>query len=84
MDAHGNTPLHLAALRGDEAAVDALLRDGADPNALNDSGAAPLHYAIMSEHMVNALLARGARPNIVSKIGVSPLMSAAARSDRSR
>ncbi|MEO7598499.1 MAG: ankyrin repeat domain-containing protein [Opitutus sp.] len=80
-DAEGNTPLHLAALRGDDAAVDALLSAGADPNSLNRAGAAPLHYAVMSEHMVSSLLAHGARANVVSKIKVSPLMSASARSD---
>ena len=78
-DARGNTPLHLAALRGDAAAVDALLARGADANALNDAGATALHYATGSAAMVKALLARGATADVVSKDGLTPLMTAVPR-----
>jgi hypothetical protein len=56
----GNTPLHLAVLRGDASAVEKLLAQGADAKATNDAGATALHYAVGSERMVIALLARGA------------------------
>lgn len=80
-DPAGNTPLHLVALRGDANAVDALLAAGADPNAVNDAGASPLHYAVASERMVAALLAHGAKPEVMSKIGVTPLLGAAGKPD---
>ena len=80
-DSAGNTPLHLAALRGDADALDRLLAAGADPNALNEAGATPLHYAVASERMVAALLARDAKPDVVSKIGVTPLLGAVSRPD---
>lgn len=76
-----HTPLHLAALRGDAEAVETLLRQGADPNALNAYGATPLHYGIGSERIVAALLARGARPNVVSQAGVTPLFGAVGQAE---
>src|SRR5687768_18029884 len=42
-DEQGNTPLHVAALRSDADAVDALLESGADAKAVNTAGATPLH-----------------------------------------
>ncbi len=38
----GDTPLHLAARRGDKAAVRFLLSNGADPFAKNAAGRRPL------------------------------------------
>ena len=38
------TPLHLAAIRGHQAAVAALLGAGADPNRKNSGGLTPLHW----------------------------------------
>lgn len=78
-DAAGHTPLHRAALRGDAAAVEALLATGADPNALNQYGATPLHYGVGSERIVATLLAHGANPNIASQAGNTPLCSAVAQ-----
>ena len=77
----GHTPLHRAALRGDADAVEALLKAGADPNATNQAGATPLHYATGSERMVAALLARGARADAVSKANRTPLLIAVLRTD---
>jgi ankyrin repeat protein len=74
----GNTPLHLAALRGDADAVDALLAQGTDANALNRAGATPLHYGVTSERIVAALLDHGAKPDVVSSVGVTPLLGAVA------
>ncbi len=73
----GNTALHWAALRNDADSLEALLAAGGDPDALNEAGATPLHYAITSERMVAALLARGAKPDVVSKQGITPLLGAA-------
>ena len=78
-DARGNTPLHLAALRGNADAVDALLAHGADANAANEDGATPLHYGADNERMVRALLKHGAKVNVTSKAGVTPLLSAVNR-----
>jgi ankyrin repeat protein len=80
-DAHGNTLLHLAALRDDAKAVDALLEKGADAKALNDAGATPLHYGTGSETIVAALLKHGAPADAVSKVGVTPLLGVVARPD---
>lgn len=77
----GDTPLHRAALRGDADAVEALLAQGADVNALNAAGATPLHYGIVSERIVAALLSHGAKPDVVSGVGVTPLLGAVARAD---
>lgn len=78
-DAAGNTPLHLAALRSDEAAVDALIARQADVNALNEAGATPLHYGTGSERIVKALLAAGAKVDVLSKQTYTPLMTAITR-----
>lgn len=75
-DTAGNTPLHLAALRRDADAVDALLSRGADAAAVNDAGATALHYGVSNERIVTALLAHGAPADAVSKLGVTPLLGA--------
>jgi ankyrin repeat protein len=72
-DADGNTPLHLAVLRSDADAVEALLKTGADATAVNAAGATPLHYATANERIVIALLAHGAPVNAVSKLAHTPL-----------
>lgn len=77
----GSQPLHLAALRGDEAALAAMIQAGADVNATNDAGATPLHYAVGNERVVGLLLQAGANPNASSAAHVSPLHSAASRPD---
>ncbi len=69
----GMTPLSMAAASGHEALSIFLVENGADPDT-TDSGAAPLHYAVMEgisymhfrpamPELVKTLLAHGADPN---------------------
>ena len=46
-DKQGYTPLHRAVLEGNLTAIIALLKAGADPNALNKSGNTPLYLAVL-------------------------------------
>jgi ankyrin repeat protein len=91
----GDTPLHLAAAMLDTAAATALLGAGADPNAVNRRGAAPLHYACdprprtggwdpeAQQRMIELLVARGAAVNAADAGGVTALHRATrARSPR--
>ncbi|MDP3069476.1 MAG: ankyrin repeat domain-containing protein [Opitutaceae bacterium] len=80
-DAAGNTPLHLAALNHDVAAVKALLAAGAEADAKNAAEATPLLYGAGHAEIVRALLARGANPNAVSALKNTPLMAAASHAD---
>jgi ankyrin repeat protein len=79
VDERGNTPLHRAALAGDEGEVQRLIAAGASVAAVNAAGATPLHYATGNLGSVRALLAAGADPNSKSKAGNTPLCTAAAR-----
>lgn len=80
-DAKGNTPLHLAALNRDRAAVRALLAAGAMADARNNAEATPLIYGAGEADIVTALLARGANANAVSTLLVTPLMAAVLHPD---
>jgi ankyrin repeat protein len=62
-DANGRTALMLAVLRGESRAVDMLLASGADPNAADESGTAPLQAAIAANQpaIAAALQRAGAR-----------------------
>ena len=65
--AHGYTPLHRAALRGDvEQCLDA--RGIADVNAVDSSGESPLALSVRARHedAARLLLRAGANPNAVS------------------
>lgn len=72
----GETPLMLAAIKGDRLAVDWLLRMGA---ALQREGWTPLHYAACTDRLdiLEMLLAKGAPVNAPSANGTTPLMMAA-------
>jgi cytohesin len=68
-DENGITPLHVA---DSGAAVDALIRAGANPNARDIDGDTPLHWAKTGE-VVEALVRGGANPNMANDSVESPL-----------
>jgi uncharacterized protein len=71
----GNTPLHVAAVRGDVAPINCLLDHGADIDAIGEFGETPLHVAVQMNHpeAVRTLLARGASRHIKNDLGKTPL-----------
>ncbi len=75
-NAVGETPLMMAALRGNLAAAQALVSKG---SSINKDGWTPLHYAATGPEarVVALLLERGARIDAVSPIKSTPLMMAA-------
>lgn len=72
----GETPLMMAALRGQLELAQALLKRGA---AVNREGWTPLHYAASGPEpkLVQMLLDRGAQIDAPSPNGTTPLMMAA-------
>jgi hypothetical protein len=78
----GAEPLHYAADGGSGADSNAqrelisfLIDSGADPNALDKSGVAPLHRAVRDRCSggVSALIDKGANPLLMNKSGSTPL-----------
>lgn len=71
MGSTGRTALHDAALAGHAACVEAFLRHGADPNAVDLEGAVPLHGAVANGHVavVRCLLLGGADLAVASADG---------------
>ncbi len=90
----GAEPLHYAADGGPNlstwdpaaqaATIACLIGAGADPNALDKSGVAPLHRAVRTRctGAVRALLAGGADPRLANKSGSTPLDLAAQTTGR--
>lgn len=76
VNAHGETPVMMAALRGDLALTRQLLDRGA---RVTREGWTPLHYAASGPdpQVVELLLARGAPIDARSPNGTTPLMMAA-------
>ncbi|XP_026233216.1 BRCA1-associated RING domain protein 1 [Anabas testudineus] len=74
----GETPLHLAAIKGDVEAVKELLDQGADPNLKDNAGWTPLHEACNLGHLevVELLLSKGALLNTPGYENDSPLHDA--------
>jgi ankyrin repeat protein len=75
--------LHWAAHRNDLAAVERLLSEGADPNAVNRFGVTPLHEAatVGNAAMLEALLDAGGDANAAFGEGETVLMTAARAGD---
>ncbi len=71
----GDTPLHIAAIRGDTRAICLLLGLGADINAAGERGYTALHYAVEQKHpeVVSLLLEHGADSSLRSEFGDTPL-----------
>ncbi|KAF5903389.1 BRCA1-associated RING domain protein 1, partial [Clarias magur] len=74
----GETPLHLAAIKGDVETTKALLEQGADPNLKDHAGWTPLHEACNLGHVgvVEVLLQQGALINTPGYENDSPLHDA--------
>jgi hypothetical protein len=72
------TPLHMAARRGNIAIAQALLDAGADLEARDTKGETPLRRAVNCGHpeFISLLLARGADVNTRDKQGCTPLQAA--------
>ena len=82
------TPIHRAALSGSPEDIEALLEDGADPNAPQAGGYTPLHWAAaraaapadtradtdkVTLEIIDLLTAAGADPDAPSNRGYTPL-----------
>jgi hypothetical protein len=72
-------PVHLAARRGDIAAVRSLLDSGNPVDSVDDRGLTPLHAAAMAgqTEVAGLLLDRGADPNARAALQMTPLHFAA-------
>jgi uncharacterized protein len=68
-----------AAMKGDKAAVQTLLRQKADVNAQQIDGTSALHWAVQSNdlQLTDLLLSAGAKPGAVNHTGATPLLLAA-------
>ncbi|KAH6653770.1 ankyrin repeat-containing domain protein [Truncatella angustata] len=77
----GRTPLHIAAMNGKLDIVQALLESGADINACDDAGMAPIHYGVASaqdsKEVVECLISNGAVLDWADKDGWTALSHAA-------
>jgi ankyrin repeat protein len=74
----GSTPFMYAALYGDAALLEQLVRMGAKVNAKNDAGATALMWASTDLAKTRLLVAHGADVNAISEDLRTPLMIAAA------
>lgn len=63
---NGETPLHVACIKGDIEKVREFLTGGAEPNTQDNNGWTPLHEAVQNKHDIIArlLLEHGANPNV--------------------
>jgi ankyrin repeat protein len=72
--AFGNTPLHIASMRGALNEIETLLAAGAKADAEGEMGDRPLHNAAMRGHgpVVKRLLEAGASPEVKDDHGFTP------------
>ncbi|KAL8567849.1 hypothetical protein ACOMHN_058971 [Nucella lapillus] len=79
-NAKGETPLHVAAIKGDITAVRELLDKGSNPNVRDNAGWTPLHEAVNHGHtsVAEILLQRGAMLNMPGMDNDTPLHDAVA------
>ncbi|MDR2548253.1 MAG: ankyrin repeat domain-containing protein, partial [Rickettsiales bacterium] len=74
----GLTVLHVvSSLAVKREGIDLLIKAGADPNAKNDRGQTPLHYAITGFNGIVPLIKVKADPNVQDNEGKTPLHYAA-------
>ena len=73
-----STPLHVAAVRGDAAAINALLDAGADIQSRGEHGYSPMHEAVEQGHVeaLILLLDRGASVCVMNDDGLTPIQLA--------
>ncbi len=71
----GNTPLHIAAMKGNEKMARLLLEKDADPNIKNLSGDTPLQIAEMIENSKVFMLQKDTNSVLLVKKGVKELLS---------
>lgn len=82
VDEYGRTPLHNALVplfdAVDYKAIARMLKKGADPNAQDDNGFSPLHFAAQESlpEAARLLIGAGADPNIKDSFGNTPLARA--------
>jgi hypothetical protein len=80
----GDTPLHIAAIRGEVRAIELLLNAGAEIDASGENGFTPLHYAVEQVKLeaVRVLLARGASVEARNDFNETPRDIAELRNDQ--
>jgi hypothetical protein len=74
-DNNGNSPLHIAILKGEKEYAQSLIYQGADLNLKNNLELSPLHLAAFmnDEKLVRHLLEKGAEIDIKGNSGYTPL-----------
>src|SRR5665213_477928 len=77
--AASNSPLADAAMNGDRTAVQSLLEQKADGNAVQADGATAIQWAVYRDdlEMTDALIAAGANIKLANREGATPLYLAA-------
>lgn len=81
----GNIPLHIAAVRGDLRAIEALILAGSSVNARGEHGYTPLHEAAEQGHMEAAkiLIGAGSSLSILNDDSLPPAALATASGNQS-
>ena len=72
------TPLHWAAMYGQQEVCELLIEHGADLNSVDDLGLSPLRWAVDGSEVgvIRLLLDRGADVNLKDAEGITPLRRA--------